>query len=125
MRPTKGPSALWWAGNILRQFRVGFWLCVELGEVELAAGEVVPIVSNMRCIGKTRVPSIRMGNSCSVEEASNSEGAALGETMSGIQLIIVDQFDLVGSIESDIQALNVMENTNEWPGVLVILISKM
>ena len=56
-----------------------------------------------------------------MEEASNSEGGALEETKPGNDLIIVDQFDLVGSIGSDIQALKVMENTNELAGVLVIL----
>ena len=76
---------------------------------------------NKRSIGTNRVPSIRRVNSCSVEEASNSEGGALGETKPGIDLIIVDQFDLVSGIGSDIQASNVMENTNELAGVLVIL----
>ena len=117
----KGPSALWRAPDILLQFRVRFWLSVELGDVKLAGGEIVPIVPHKRCIGMNRVPSIRRVNSCSLKEASNSEGGALGETKPGIDLIIVDQFDLVGSIGSNIQALNVMENTNELAGVLVIL----
>ena len=54
------------------------------------------------------VPSIRRVNSHSVEEASNSEGGALGEMNPGINLIIVDQFDLVGGIGSDIQALTLV-----------------
>ena len=121
MGPGRGHSALWRAGDILLQFRVRFWLGVELGHVALARGEIVLIVSNKRCIGRNRVPSIRRVNSCSVEEASNTESAALGETKPGIDLIIIDQFDLVGSIGSNIQALNGMENTNEPLGVLVIL----
>ena len=115
MGPGKGPSALWPAPDILVQFRVGFGLRVELRDVELAGGEIVPIVPNKRCIGTNRVPPIRSVNSCSVEEASKSEGGALGETKPGIDLIIVDQFDLLGGIRSDIQALNVMENNNELP----------
>ena len=95
--------------------------CVEHGNVEFAGGERVPIVPNKWCIGTNRVTSIRRVNSCSVEEVRNSESGALGETKPGIDLIIVDQFDLVGGIWSDIQALNVMENTNELVGVLVIL----
>ena len=121
MGPRKSPSALWLAPNILLLFSVGFWLSVELSDVELAGGEIVPIVLNKRCLGTNRVPSIRKVNSCSVEKASNSEGGALGETKPGIDLIIVDQFDLVSGIGSDIQALNVMENTNQLAGVLVML----
>ena len=121
MGPGKGPSALWRGPDILVQFRVGVWLSVELGDVELAGGEIVPIVPNKRCIGTNRVPPIRRVNSSLVEEASNSEGGALGEMKPGIDLIIVEQFDLVSGIRSDIQALNVVENTNELPEVLVIL----
>ena len=121
MGPGKEPSGLWRLPDILLQFRVGFWLSVELGNVELAGGKIVPIVPKKRCIGTNRVPSIRRVNICSVEEASNSEGGGLGETKPGIALIIVDKFDLVGGIGSDIKALNVMENTNKLAGVLVIL----
>ena len=121
MGPGKGHCALWRGRDILLQFIVRFWLGVELGNVELARGEIVPIVSNKRCIGMNGVPSFRRVNSCWVEEASNSESAALGETKSVIELIIIDQFDLVGGIGSNIQALNVMGNTNKLPGVLVIL----
>ena len=56
-----------------------------------------------------------------MEEASNSGGSALGEMKPGIDLIIIDQFDLVSGIGSDIQALNVMDNINELARVLVIL----
>ena len=87
----------------------------------MAGGEIVPILSHKRCIGTNRIPSARRFNSCSVKEAGESEGGAAGETKPGIDLIIVDQFDLVGSIVSDIQALNVTENTNELPGVLTVL----
>ena len=121
MGPAKGPSALWQGPDILLQIGVRFWLSVELGEVELATGEIVPIVPNKRCIGANRVPSIRRVNSGSVEEASNSEGSALGETKPGIDLIIIDQFDPVSGIGSDIQVLNVIDNTNELARVLVIL----
>ena len=75
----------------------------------MAGGEIVPIVPNKRCIGKNRVPPIGRVNSCSVEEASNSEGRPLGETKPGIDFIMVDYFDLVGGIWSDNQALNIME----------------
>ena len=107
--------------KILLQFRVRFWLGIELGDVKMARGEIVPMVSHKRCIGTNWIPSIRRFNSCSVKEAGNSEGGAAGETKPGIDLNIVDQFDLVGSIGSDIQALDVTENTNELPGVLALL----
>ena len=69
---------LWRAPNIPLSFRVGFWVSVELGDLGLAGGEIVPIVPNKRCIGTNRVAYIRRVNSCSVEKASNSEGGALG-----------------------------------------------
>lgn len=103
MGPGKGCSALWWAPNLLLQFRAGFWLSVELGNIEVAGGEIVLLVPSRRGIGTNRVPTIRRVNSFSVEEASNSERDALGETKSGIDLIIVDQIDLVGGMLSDIQ----------------------
>ena len=78
-------------------------------------------MSNNRCIRTNRVPFTRRCDSCSVEKASDSKGGAVGETKPGIDLIIVDQFNLVGDIGSDIQVLNITENTNELPGVLVIL----
>ena len=78
-------------------------------------------MSHKRCIGTNRIPSATRFNSCSVKEAGNCEGGAAGETKPGIDLIIVDQFDLVSSIGSGIQALNVTENTNELPGVLAVL----
>ena len=74
--PGKGPSALWQAHKILLQSRVGFWLSVKLGDVKLAGGKIVPIVPNKRCIGTKRVLTLRRVNSCTVEEASNSEGGA-------------------------------------------------
>ena len=104
-----------------QQFRVGFWLSVELCEIEFAFCEIVPIVLNERCIGMNRLPLVRRVNHYWVEEGSNSEGGALEETKSGIDLIIVDQFDLVGRIGSYIQALNVMQNMNKLAGVLLIL----
>ena len=119
--PGEDPCALWRAPDILLQFRVGFWLGVQVGEIELAGGEIVLIFSNKTCIGTNRVPSIRRVNSYSVEEASNRESAALGKGKPGIDLIIIDQFDLVGGIGSNIHALNVMENTNELLRVLIIL----
>jgi len=36
-------------------------------------------------------------------------------------LIVINQFDLVGSRESDIYSLNVMENTNKLPGMVAVL----
>jgi len=45
----------------------------------------------------------------------------MGETKPGINLIIVDQFNLVGGIGSDIHPINVTKNTNELPGVLAVL----
>ena len=45
----------------------------------------------------------------------------MGEMKPGIDVIIVDQFDLVGGLRSGISTLNIMENTNELAGVLVIL----
>jgi len=56
-----------------------------------------------------------------VEKASNSESNAMGEMEPGSNLIVVNHFDLVGSIGSDIHALNVTKNTNELLGVLAFL----
>ena len=78
-------------------------------------------MTNKRGIGTVRVPSTRRYNSWPVEQASNSKGGAAGETKPGINLIIIDQFDLVGGIGGDILALNVTENANELPGVLALL----
>jgi len=94
---------------------------VELVNVKLALIEIALIVPSKRSIGMNRVATTRWGNSCSVEEASNSESSAMGETKTGINLIVVDQFDLVGGIRSDIDALNVMKNPKELPGVLAVL----
>ena len=74
-----------------------------------------------RRIGTNRVTAVKMNNSCLVEEASNSKGSVSGEMKPGIDLIVIDQFDLVGSIRSDIDTLNVTKNTNELPRVLAIL----
>jgi len=52
-----------------------------------------------------------------VEEASNTESGAMGQTKPGINLIIIDQFDHVGSIWSDTHSLNITKNTNELPGI--------
>ena len=121
--PGEGLSALWPARDILWILLMGggFCLRVELGDVELAGDEIFPIVTNKRCIGTNRVPSTRRYNSWPVEEASNSEGGAAREMKPGIDLIIIDQFDLVGGVGGDILALNVTENTNELPGVLALL----
>ena len=121
MRPRKGFSALCTAPDIVLHIRVRIWLGVELSDVKLARVEIAPIVPNKRSIGTNRSATARRGNSCSVEEASNSESGALGETKPGINLIVIDQFDLVGGIGSDIHALNITKNTNELPGVLAIL----
>ena len=39
----------------------------------------------------------------------------------GIDLIVIDQFDLDDGVGADILALNVTKNTNKLPGVLVLL----
>jgi hypothetical protein len=121
MRPRKGPPALCLSPRILLHIRIGIWLSVELGNVELSRVEIAPIVPHKRRIGTNRVAAARRNNSCSVEEASNSKGGASGETKPGIDLIVIDQFDLVGSIGSDIHTLNVTKNTNELPGMLAVL----
>ncbi|PUU73185.1 hypothetical protein B9Z19DRAFT_1135728 [Tuber borchii] len=101
--PRKGPSAPCMVLHIILLIRVTFWLSVELGDVKLAWEEIVPAVPNKRCIGTNRVPTIRRGNSCSVDEAGDSKGGALRETKPGIDQIVVDQFHLVGAIGSDIR----------------------
>jgi len=78
-------------------------------------------VPSKRRIGTNRVSPITRGNSCSVEEASNSKDTALGETKPGINLIVIDQFDLVDSIGSDIHTLNVTKNTDELLGMVAVL----
>ena len=87
----------------------------------MARDKIFPIVTNKSRIGTNRVPSTRRYNSWPVEEASNSKGGAAGETKLGINLIIIDQFNLVAGIGGDILALNVTENTNELPVVLALL----
>lgn len=56
-----------------------------------------------------------------VDQPSNREGTAHAEIKPGIELIINDQFDLVGGIRSNFQALNVIENINKLSRVLVML----
>jgi len=121
MRPRKGLSVLCTASNIVLHIGVGIWLGVELGDIELAQIEIAPIVPSKRSIGTNRVATTRWGNTCLVEEASNSESTAMGETKPGINLIVVQQFHLVGGIGSDILPLNVTKNTNQLPGVLAVL----
>jgi len=121
MRPGKGLSELCIVPDTVLHIRVGIWLIVELVDVEFAQIKIVPIVPSKRSIGTHKVATTRWGNSCSVGEASNSETGSMGETKPGINLIVIDQFDLVGGTRSDIHSLNVTKNTYELPLVLTIL----
>jgi len=87
----------------------------------LARSKLVLVEPNQRCIGTNMVPTARRGDSHWVEKTSDSENGAGGETMSGFDLIIIEQVDLVGGIESGIPGLNLTEDTNKLPGVLSIL----
>jgi len=121
IRPGKGLSALCTVADIVLHIRVRIWLSVELSDIEFMRIEIVLIVPSKRSIGINRVATARLGNSCLVEEVSNSESSAMREMKPGINLIVINQFDLVCGIESDIHALNVMKNTNELPGVLAVI----
>jgi len=79
IRPRKGPPALCLTHSILLYIRVGIWLSVELYNIELSGVETALMVPCKRCIETNRVSPSRRDNSCSVEEASNSKGGALGE----------------------------------------------
>ena len=74
-----------------------------------------------RHIGTKRITAVFRDSKCSVEEASNGEGSAPEETKPGINLIIVDQFDLIGGIGGDIHSTNITKYPNKLPGVFFSL----
>jgi len=121
MRPRKGLSALCTAPNIVLHMRVGIWHCVELSDIEVTRIATALIVPRKRRIGTNSVTTAMWGNSCLVEGASNTESTAMAETKSGINLIVVDQFDLVGGITSVIHPFNVTQNTHQLPWVIAVL----
>lgn len=121
IRPGKGPPALCLVPSILQPIRVRIWLSVALCNIELSGVEIAPIVQRERGIGTNKVSPIRRANSCSVEEGSNRKGSPHGERKSGIDLIVIDQFDLVSSIGSDIHSLNVTNNNDELLGMATVL----
>ena len=120
VRSGKGPPVLWLTPGILLHIRVRIWFSVELCNIELPRVEIVPIVPRNRHSGTNRVSPIRRGKSCSVEEASTSNGCAQGEMKPGIDLIVIDQFDLVGSIGGDLRTMNVTKNKDEKLGMVAV-----
>jgi len=121
IRRGNGPPALCLVPGILHPIRVRIWLSVALCNIELSGVEIASIVQRERGIGTNKVSPIWRANSCSVEEGSNRKGSAHRERKSSIDLIVIDPFDLVGSIGSDIHSLNVTNNTDDLLGMATVL----
>ena len=117
MRPGKGLPALCLALDIVQHVRVRIWLSIELVNIESAWFKIALATPLKRRIGTNGITAIFRDSKCSVEEASNGEGGAPGETKPGINLIIVDQFDLIGGIGGDIHSTNITKYCNKLLGV--------
>lgn len=90
MRLGKGPPALCLTHGIYGHITVGILVSVQLGNLALSGVKIAPNVPRKRLIGTNSVAPMGRGNSCSMEEVSNTKGDALGETKPGSGLIVID-----------------------------------